>query len=255
MSTSVALEHAGASKPTSGSYVGPARATLDKATLHVHEPQPKGSSGAYEIGGELFSVPFQFNPKELTFSKSAKWPRQQAKAAKKAAAPEFSGSEPVKLSMEMFFDASAEHDGSVVKAVEQLMTCCMPTEQSIKDKKPRPPLVRLIWGSITGFTGFVTQVSAKFTLFAPDGTPLRATCSVSVEEMPPPEPKQNPTSGSIEVRGRYKLVSSDSLASVAYREYHDAAAWRAIADFNGIDDPIRVRAGDAILLPIESGLG
>src|SRR5262245_21631894 len=167
MGTAVAIEHSAASSPSGdGRYAGPPRAAMDKATIHVFEPQPQGTKGAYTTGPELFSVQFQFNPKELTFSKSAKWPRQQAKAAKKSASPEFSGAEPTKLSMEMFFDATSDHGSSVVDSVEQLLTCCMPTEKSLSDKKPRPPLVKLAWGSITGFVGFITQVSAKYSLFA-----------------------------------------------------------------------------------------
>src|SRR5262249_8420128 len=122
MGTAVAIEHSAASSPSGdGSYAGPPRAAMDKATIHVFEPQPQGNKGAYTTGPEIFTVQFQFNPKELTFSKAAKWPRQQAKAAKKSASPEFSGAEPTKLSMEMFFDATSDHGSSVVDSVEQLL--------------------------------------------------------------------------------------------------------------------------------------
>ena len=44
------------------------------------------------------------------------------------------------------------------------------------------------------------------------------------------------------VRGpsRHTVTAGDSLASLAYREYGDPALWRALARYNGIDDPIRV---------------
>ena len=47
--------------------------------------------------------------------------------------------------------------------------------------------------------------------------------------------------------------TGDSLASVAYAEYGDPTAWRAVARFNGIDDPLRCRPGTRLLLPVTRG--
>ncbi len=221
------------------------RPRMDKAQLTIYDPSSGGSAGA-----KRGALPFQFNPKEVTITKSAKWERKPAKGAKKAGPPEFNGSEPAKMTLEMFFDATAAQDGSVVKAVETLMSCCVPTAESIAQKKPSPPLVVLHWGSTASFPAFITSVSAKLTLFSADGTPIRAVCSVQLEEMPGEEfRKQNPTSGSYEVRRVHRTVAGDSLASVAFAEYGDPTAWRALARFNAIDDPLRVPAGTLLLLP------
>jgi nucleoid-associated protein YgaU len=45
------------------------------------------------------------------------------------------------------------------------------------------------------------------------------------------------------------MVAGDTLAAVAFREYGDATLWRAIADANLIDDPLRVRPGTELLIP------
>ncbi len=125
----------------------------------------------------------------------------------------------------------------------------MPTEQSVGQKKPSPPLVVLHWGAIASFPAFVTSVSAKYTLFTSNGLPIRALCSVSLEEMPNEPWRQNPTSGSDSVRRSHTLVEGDSLASIAYAEYGDPGAWRDVARFNRIDDPIRCVPGTRLLLP------
>ena len=44
-------------------------------------------------------------------------------------------------------------------------------------------------------------------------------------------------------------MAGDSLASVAFAEYGDPTAWRALAAFNDIDDPLRVPTGSLLLLP------
>jgi nucleoid-associated protein YgaU len=232
---------------------GKGRPQMDKAALVLYDPSPAANGGGAP-GAKRGSVPFQFNPKEVTVTKSASWARQPAKRAKKAGPPEFNGPEPSKMTLEMFFDATSARDGSVVEAVEALLACCVATEETADTPKPMPPLVVLHWGSISSFPAFVTSVSAKYTLFNSDGTPIRALCSVSLEEMPGEPFRQNPTSGSQEVRRVHRTIAGDTLASVAYAEYGNPNAWRALAAFNRIDDPLRVPTGRVLLLPTSEEL-
>jgi nucleoid-associated protein YgaU len=222
-------------------------AKVDHATLEMHHTLP--AKGGSRVGDLIGRIPFQFNPKEMTISKSAKWERKAARGAPTAGPPEFSGAEPCKLTLEMFFDATGKHDGSVVAAVEKLFSCCVPTEQSRGQNKASPPLVVFVWGTITSFPAFVTQVSAKYTLFDSDGTPLRGVCTVALEEMPGGLPGQNPTSGALAVHRVHRMVAGDNLALLAFSEYGDPNLWRELARYNGIDDPMRMRNGTEVLLP------
>ncbi|TFV77482.1 LysM peptidoglycan-binding domain-containing protein [Blastococcus sp. CT_GayMR19] len=231
----------------------PRTATFARAELTVYDAKPGGSGK--DLGGPRDRLEFQFNPKEFTIAKSATWTSKPARGAQKAGPPEFTGAGPGKLSVEMFFDASGTHDRTVVTAVEKLFACCVPTEESLKDKKASPPLVVLKWGTTRSFPAYVTSVSAKYTLFDSDGTPIRATCSVSMEEMPGVTAKQNPTSGAVAARRLHTVVAGDTLASVAFRQYGDPAMWRPLAAFNGIDDPLRVRPGATLLVPALEELG
>jgi nucleoid-associated protein YgaU len=221
------------------------RPKLEKASLTLYDPSPPKSG---KPGARRGAVAFQFNPKEVTIAKTAEWKRKPAAKAPKASPAEFTGTGPSKLTVEMFFDATASQDGSVVEAVEQLFSCCIPTEESLA-KTPSPPTVVLHWGSISSFPAFVTSVSAKYTLFNGEGLPIRALVSVAMEELPNEPFRQNPTSGSAHVRRVHRTVAGDTLASVAYAEYGDPTQWRALAAFNGIDDPQRVHAGTTLLLP------
>jgi nucleoid-associated protein YgaU len=242
--SAIALTHASATK--SAEPAG-SRPQFKKASLTLHEAKPAVTGGS--VGAPIGKIAFQFNPKELAISKSAKWERKPARGAKRSGPPEFGGAEPAKLTLEMFFDASFEHDDSVVASVEKLLSCCVPTDQSIANKKETPPLVVLRWGSVTAFAAYISSVSVKYSLFAPDGTPIRATCSVTMEEMPGVLAGQNPTSGALETRRVHTVVTGDTLASVAYREYGDPTMWRVIAAANGIDDPLRIPAGTALQVP------
>lgn len=259
MSQGIALTAAASTKAAGLGAPAPSgdgsRPQMQRAVLRIYDPSPSKSGSGSQPGNVRGEVKFQFNPKEVTITKAAKWERKPAKKASKAGPPEFSGSEPCKLTVEMFFDATGRHDGSVVKAVESLFACCVPTPESAGHDKASPPLVVLHWGDIASFPAFVTSVSAKYTLFGSDGTPIRALCSVALEEMPDEPRRQNPTSGGRSVRRAHQVVAGDSLASLAYAEYGDPGQWRRLADYNGIDDPLRVRTGTVLLLPAVTDLG
>jgi nucleoid-associated protein YgaU len=224
------------------------RGNLAKAYLEIHEAMPNKGAGA-SLGSTKGTIAFQFNPNELTVKKAANWKSEPARGSKKAAPPEFQGPEPGKLSLEMFFDATDSMDDSVVKAVKSLFECCVPTDSSVGKNKPVPPLVVFHWGSLDFFPSFITAVTAKYTLFTPEGTPVRATCTVDLQEMPSLTAKQNPTSGSLTARRTHVLLEGETLAAVAYAEYGDPALWRQLAEANDIDDPQRLTPGRSVLLP------
>lgn len=245
--TGIALTSSGKPANLSDSTVVTASPSYDHAALQMFEATD--APGGSKCGATIGSIAFQFNPKEVTISKSAKWERKPVKGAKQAGPPEFSGADPCKLTLEMFFDATLKHPDSVVDAVEKLFSCCVPVEKSRSAKKPMPPLVVFKWGNVTSFPAFVTQVNAKYTRFAANGVPIRAVCSVNLEEMPAEQSKQNPTSGVFSVDRVHTKIAGDTLALVAYQEYADPTLWRALAEYNDVDDPLRIADGTPLMLP------
>ncbi len=238
----------GFAAPGGGGATAPSsRPKLEKAYLQMYEPSADGSLS--KPGAPLDRVNFQFNPKELTLAKSASWARQNAKGNKRSSPPQYNGPQPSKLSLEMFFDASDTQSDSVVKAVEKLFACCVPTTTSYQQKKESPPWVMFRWGGLTGFLAYIGSVSAKYTLFTSSGLPIRAVVTVVLEELAGESPKQNPTSGGLVPHRIHELVVGDTLAGIAYQEYGNAGMWRAVAELNGIDDPMRLRPGGTVMLP------
>jgi nucleoid-associated protein YgaU len=226
---------------------GGAPSSLVRAKLELREPPPGGGT-ANPSNTVLGVIEFQFNPKELSLSKNAKWKRDAHRNAKKSGPPEFTGSDPSKLTVEMFLDATDKMDDSVVKTVEKLFSCCVPVSKTT-GSKGSPPWVIFSWGGLTSFPSFVSSVTAKYTLFTPGGTPVRAVCTVAMEEISGEQGGQNPTSGALAARESHVVVAGDTFPSIAYKVYGDAGLWREIAKANGADDPMRLRPGTRLLIP------
>lgn len=214
---------------------------LEKAILRVVDGDP-----------ETRELRFMYNPAELTTSKSANWNRPRQQGARSAGRPQFTGAGPQTVQMEIWFDAWDADDADVTGSVMTLFEWTKPTPQSIQRRLPRPPVLGFEWGSnrvLADLQVFLKTVNAKYVLFKPDGTPIRASATITLEEVPQEQASQNPTSGSRESRRTRLLGESDSLHSVAWHEYGDAGLWRGLAAFNDIDDPLRVAAGTRILVP------
>jgi hypothetical protein len=236
---------AATSTGTSAGGSGDARPTHDHASLRLLQPGQKDLTP----GPEIDRIDFQFNPKDLTVAKSANWDYKSSTGNSKSAPPQYKGPEPAKLTLEMFFDASEKQDRGVVAIVDKLFACCVPTAESFQQKKGSPPWVQFRWGTLTGFVGYIANVSVKYTLFTSTGTPIRATCTVALQEIAAEKKKQNPTSGGLMPRRVHVLTAGETLAGVAYAEYGDPAMWRDVARVNEIDDPLRLRPGTRLLLP------
>ena len=120
-----------------------------------------------------------------------------------------------------------------------------------QSQQHRPPTVSFMWGSYLSFDAVIQKVATRFTLFLDDGTPVRASVEVTFWQIADENvfPNQNPTSGGRTGERIHRLGPRETLDQVAYASYGQTGLWRALAAFNGIDDPLRLQAGDAILLP------
>jgi nucleoid-associated protein YgaU len=214
---------------------------LQKAKLKV-----KSADGLTRV-----ELPCRFNPKEISISKSVTWTRPSTTSTSDGgpAAPEFKGTGPRTLTMELLFDDWEQASPTVMDQIETLMTWTTPTPNSVSSGRPAPPILMLEWGIRTYFECYLKSVNVKYTMFRKDGTPSRATANCTFEETSGNLPMTNPTSGGVPGRRSRVVGAGDSLHSIAFDEYGKPSLWRGLAAFNGIDDPLRVGIGTRILVP------
>lgn len=126
----------------------------------------------------------QYNPKELQIDKSANWKHLDAALPKQNGSDlEYKPSEPRTLSMELLFDGYEDDEDVSEKYVAKLLQLINVMDEDGNEQRKRPSVIQVRWPhDSTKFTGVLTSLSTKYTMFNPDGKPVRATCAIKVME-------------------------------------------------------------------------
>lgn len=224
---------------------GPA-GMMDKlgAAAASMSPIPIPGLGAKDPDNE---ISFMFNPTEYRLSRSVSL-QNESQVEQVGGMPEYLGTGPRTLSMQLFFDDFHSAKGNVTPKINKLFKWQEPGK-----KGEPPPLVKLDWGTneaLKDFLGIIKDVNVSYTVFGMSGTPIQAKVDITLEETGRTITiGKNPSSHAIGAQRVHVVVEGQTLASVAYAEFGDPNYWRALAQLNGIDDPLRVKPGANLLIP------
>lgn len=217
-------------------------AQLKKATITVLDGEDKD---------KVISV--LFNPAEYTFDRANSY---KATPVPGLSAPllQFVNGESDQLSMELFLDDYTDPEGPTSRERKE----SRPVLTRLRDisklllvdsKLHAPSPVRFNWGPLE-FTAVIEKLGRKVTMFQPDGTPARATLSVTFKEYRTlKQLVESPRRESADKSKRRVVVGGDQLWLLAAREYHSPAEWPRIAEANDLDDPREIAPGDWLILP------
>lgn len=101
-----------------------------------------------------------------------------------------------------------------------------------------------------GFKCIVESVKQKFTLFSPEGIPLRATLTLTLREYKTlDEQLAHLNLSSPDRTHSHVIESGETLSAIAGLYYRRPGDWRAIADADNIEDPRRLKAGTFLTIP------
>lgn len=228
---------------------------------------------------KLDNIEFQFNPTELSYDKSAQFAEITIPGLD-SPLQQFIRGQAEKLTLDLFFDSTDEGMGqnavSITKKTDLIYRLI-----KIEPERHAPPICTFFWnkdfpGSSlsketdnrkgnqgnaasnsdegnerrNGFKCIVESVKQKFTLFSPDGVPLRATLTVTLREYKTLQEQIDQLKPSSPDRTHsHVLENGDTLSGIAAQFYRRPGDWRFIADTNGIDDPRRLTVGTFLEIP------
>jgi nucleoid-associated protein YgaU len=147
------------------------------------------------------------------------------------------------LDMELFFD-SYEKGTPVFDATQPIYNLLL-----IDPGTHAPPICDIFWGTLS-LQAVLDHVTTKFTLFLPDGTPVRATVTVTFKEyLDVDELVQVKPTRSADHRTMRVVRSGDRIDNIAAEEYGDPEKWRPITEANRLNDPFSLEAGHILIVP------
>lgn len=187
-----------------------------------------------------------FNPAQISYGKQALYVRDPM-FQKDEPKDSFVGGGAASMSVELFFDTTDESESSKKNVHKRYVQKLLDLEK-FDAKLGGPPYCHFEWGEFRLGPFVVKGVQTTYTLFLPNGTPVRARAQVSFESVGKELGAQNPTSGS-EPRRTWLVVEGETLDWIAFQEYGDAGQWRHIAEANDLLDARDLRPGLLLRLP------
>lgn len=228
-----------------------------KATFQ--QVNPDGSLGAPLI--------VNYNPTEYTLNKGAQIV-EIAIPGLDSPILQFVRGQSETLSLDLFFDTTEAgmDDGavSVTTVTDQFYQLV-----KINGFTHAPPILFFSWGmqfpgqrpyasmgigtgsqQRHGFKCVAESVRQRYTLFSPQGIPLRATLTVSLKEYKTLAEQIAQINGqSANHSNTHVVQTGETLAQISAAVYNDPTQWRAIADQNSLLDPSELQPGQILDIP------
>ncbi len=201
--------------------------------------------------GEKLELEFLFNPTKYSITKTNTWkPRENVGAD--VSPLEFGGGQPKSLTLQLFFDTYEE--GKNVRDYTGILEKMMQIDESLRQGKSdrgRPPYCRLCWGKMFSFICVIQRLKVDYTLFLPDGTPVRATADLTLKQTVDEneQPPQNPTSGGLPGNRVWVVKPRETLDWIAHKTLGNSFRWRVIAQTNNLLDPLALTLGQKLTIP------
>lgn len=143
--------------------------SLEKVTISTTE-------GTAEPIAKLAAM---INPKEIGITRPVGW-KKHDKAEADNPTMEFTGSaEPKTMDLELLFD-TYEVPGAALSVYDSAISL-LEKYAAVDTKLKRPPVVDITWGQWKSvFKGVISNIVVKYTMFLPEGIPVRATATVKL---------------------------------------------------------------------------
>ena len=206
----------------------------------------------------LLIVPFLFNPEGFTVERTNQFTEVNIPGLPSSTFQFVKGGART-LTMDLFFDTYEEKmdvriftdritgwdSGSMFSKLPDIAKGLMDIDSDLH----APPVCLFVWGAYI-FPCIIERVNKNFTMFLPEGFPVRATLSVTLKEYIEVVTQLKEISlQSADRTKTWTVKEGDSLWFIAAKEYGNPALWRPIADANKIDNPRILKPGMELVIP------
>jgi hypothetical protein len=161
------------------------------------------------------------------------------------------------VTMKLFFDGTEASPSaskgigvnSFIKRVDLQIEAFLKLAYQIQGKDHKPNYMMLIWGTFI-MSGVLSSASVNYTMFAADGTPLRAEMDISVKESINSSLLAKVLNLlSPDLSKSITVKEGDTLPLLCHKEYKDASLYPKIAKVNNLKNYRKLEQGMELLFP------
>lgn len=210
--------------------------SLVKLTINGYEDagyqEPK-KKGTFEV---------QVNPASIKLTSSTHYKNSQELGEKQD--PHFSMQEPSKLNFDVILDDTGlipSKKGQIKDRINQLEDVLY----SINGESHQPNYIQVVWGTLT-FYGRLTSLNYDYSLFKPDGSPLRVKISFDFQGYRQRKKKEKK---SPDLSRIITVKAGESLPLLCEEFYDDPSYCYEVAQINNLSSFRNIKPGMRLLFP------
>ncbi|WP_394775605.1 hypothetical protein [Flavobacterium sp.] len=191
---------------------------------------------------------FMINPDTIKIQKSIEYNEQQAPATS-SASQKYKSTPSNKLSFEIVIDCTGIVDSGrtdMATEINSLETIIY----TYNGKIHRPNFVKVQWGQNITFNGVLDSIDISYTLFKPDGSPLRAKISLSFSQyISPKTVTMTDAPESPDLTHIVTVAEGMSLPQLCKQVWNDDSYYVQVAHFNKLNKFRNLNGIDKLIFP------
>ena len=198
------------------------------------------------ISGQPYSV--MINPDSIKWNHSVEYNEQQPPGTS-SPSQKYKSTPCQKLSFDIVIDCTGIIDSTrtdMATEINALETIVYTYNGSIH----RPNFVTIQWGQNISFNGVLTTFDTNFTLFRPDGSPLRAKVSLSFSQyISPSTVTKLDAPESPDLTHLVIVTQNTTLPQLCQQVWNDESLYVQVAKYNGLNKFRNLKGGTKLLFP------
>lgn len=198
------------------------------------------------FAGQPYTV--MINPDTIKWQRGIEYNEQQAPNTS-APSQKYKSTPVEKLNFDIVIDCTGIVDSKRVDMAQEISSL-----ESIiytyNGKIHRPNFVKVQWGKSLVFKGVLKSMDTSYTLFKPDGSPLRAKLSLGFSEyISPQSVEELDAKKSPDITHLISVVEGNTLPQLCEETWNDDSYYIQVAQYNDLNKFRNLKGGQKLIFP------
>ena len=198
------------------------------------------------FAGQPYTV--MINPDTIKWQRGIEYNEQQAPNTS-APSQKYKSTPVEKLNFDIVIDCTGIVDSKRVD-MNQEISSLESIIYTYNGKIHRPNFVKVQWGKSLVFKGVLKSMDTSYTLFKPDGSPLRAKLSLGFSEyISPQSVEELDAKKSPDITHLISVVDGNTLPQLCEETWNDDSYYIQVAQYNELNKFRNLKGGQKLIFP------